>query len=163
MLTILDQLIRHKWWANSNLLGAIERHTPAAEDEELRKLLHHILVANRYWLLLTLNQPFHDELEKRIPESHHGIIQSFAATETLEMDWLSTVTEPELERRIQPRALPEITITVAEAMLQACLHSQGHRSQCASRLRALAGTPPAMDFVLWIRAQQNASQTTQSA
>ena len=153
MLTMISELIRHKWWANSNLLRAIEQHPPAAEDSELRKLLHHILVANRYWLLLSLNQPFVDEVEKRIPESHKAVIENFSATEKLEMGWLSAVSASDLERSVQPRALPDITITVAQAMLQASLHSHGHRSQCASRLRTLGGTPAPTDFVLWIRDQ----------
>jgi hypothetical protein len=36
-------------------------------------------------------------------------------------------------------------------MIQVALHSQGHRSQCASRVRALGGIPAPMDFVLWVR------------
>lgn len=150
MLKMIDQLIRHKWWANSNLLGVIEQHAHAEEDEELRKLLHHILVANRYWLLLTLNRPFIDEEEKQIPKSHKLVIESFATTEKLETSWLSAVTLSELERRIQPPALPNTTITVADAMLQVSLHSHGHRAQCASRLRAIGVTPPPMDYVLWV-------------
>ena len=153
MLTMIDQLIRHKWWANTNLLRAIEEHKPASEDEELRKLLHHILVSNRYWLLLALSQPFIDEEEKRVPGSHKDVIESFAATEELEMRWLSTVTASDLERPLQPRALPGTTITVAQAVIQMSLHSQGHRSQCASRLRELGGTPAPTDFVLWVRRQ----------
>jgi uncharacterized damage-inducible protein DinB len=154
MRNMIDQLIRHKWWANFNLLRAVEQHTPAAEDGELRKLLHHILIANRYWLLLTLNQPFIDETEKRVPGSHAEIIKSFASTEKMELDWLSRDTDSDLERALHPRALPDVTVTVAQAMLQVSLHSQGHRSQCASRLRALGGTPLPMDFVLWVREQR---------
>lgn len=151
MLTMIDQLIRHKWWANSNLLRAIGQDSAAIEDDEIRKLLHHILVANRYWLLLTLGEPFIDEVEKRIPESHQKVVEVFAATEKLELGWLSTVAPSDLERPIQPRAIPETTVTVGQAMLQVSLHSHGHRSQCASRLRALGGTPLPMDFVLWVR------------
>lgn len=151
MLSLIDQLIRHKWWANDRILHAVEQYDPACDDPELRKLLHHILVANRYWLLLTLGRSFDDEVEKRIPESHEEVIAQFAQTERLEIEWLSELTTEQLERRLQPRALPDITITVEQAALQACLHSQGHRSQCATRLRALGGTPAPMDFVLWIR------------
>lgn len=123
------------------------------EDDELRKLFLHILVGNRYWLLLTLGQPFVDEAEKRIPDSHSALIARFAETEKLEMNWLTGVNPSDLDRRLQPRALPEITVTVAKAMLQAALHSQGHRSQCATRLRALGGSPPPTDYVLWLRDQ----------
>jgi uncharacterized damage-inducible protein DinB len=123
----------------------------------LRKLLHHILVANRYWLLLTLGQPFIDEQEERVPESHAGLANQFRQTEQLELDWLPRATSSELDRQIQPRALPGTTVSVAEAMTQVALHSHGHRSQCATRLRALGGTPAPMDFVLWVRdARSNA-------
>ena len=150
MLPIIDQLIRHKWWANTNLLRSIEPHPAAAEDAELRKLLHHILVANRYWLLLTKGQPFIDEEERRVPASHAALADQFHQTEQLELDWLSRATQSELDRQIHPRALPGTTVSVAEAMTQVALHSQGHRSQCATRLRALGGTPTPMDFVLWV-------------
>jgi len=155
MLPVINQLIRHKWWANTNLLSSIDRHPPAAEDAELRKLLHHILIANRYWLLLTLGQPFIDDQEKRIPESHVALVNQFRHTEQIELDWLSVATQAELDRQIQPRALPGVTVSVAEAMTQVALHSQGHRSQCATRLRALGGIPEPMDFVLWVRDQRS--------
>ena len=154
MLPLLDQLISHKWWANSHLLRSVDQHPGAADDPELRKLLHHILVANRYWLLLTLGQPFIDDQEKRIPESHTILADQFRDTEQLELDWLSRATSSELDRQIQPRALPGTTVSVTEAMTQVALHSHGHRSQCATRLRALGGTPAPMDFVLWIRDQK---------
>ena len=154
MLALIDQLIRHKWWANHNLLRSVEQCAAAADDPELRKLLHHILVANRYWLLLTLGQPFFDENEKRIPESHAALTAQFAETERPELDWLSRSTPEELDRQIQPRALPGTTVSVAEAMIQVALHSHGHRSQCATQLRTLGGTPAPMDFVLWVRDQK---------
>ena len=151
MLPLIDELLRHKWWANHHLFRSVEQCAPAADDPELRKLLHHILVSNRYWLLLTLGQPFVDEQEKRVPESHAALTAQFTDTERLELDWLSRATSSELERQLQPRALPGITISVVQAMTQTVLHSQGHRSQCATRLRVLGGTPAPMDFVLWVR------------
>ncbi|WP_109485300.1 DinB family protein [Occallatibacter savannae] len=154
MLPLIDELLRHKWWANSQILHSVEQHPPAAEDPELHKLLHHILVSNRYWLLLTLGQPFVDEQEKHIPESQAALTSQFDRTELLELDWLSRATSDELDRQLQPRALPGIAISVAQAMMQTVLHSQGHRSQCATRLRALGGTPAPTDFVLWVREQK---------
>ena len=41
--------------------------------------------------------------------------------------------------------------SVVQAMMQVCLHSHGHRAQCAVRLRLLGGTPPNMDFILWLK------------
>lgn len=151
MLPLLTQLIRHKRWANTKLLRSVDQCAPAITDPELRKLLHHILVSNRYWILLILGQPFIEEREKQIPDLHAALSARFAETEHLELDWLARATPEELDRQIQPRALPGTTISVAEAMIQVALHSQGHRSQCASRVRALGGIPAPMDFVLWVR------------
>jgi uncharacterized damage-inducible protein DinB len=157
MLPLITELIRHKWWANSNLLRSVQQHPQAAEDPELRKLLHHILIANRYWLLLSLGEPFIDEEETRIPDSHLALIDRFSATERQEMAWLASLAPADLDRPLQPRALPDLTVTVAQAAMQVILHSQGHRSQCATRLRALGGTPAPMDFVLWVREQRTQS------
>lgn len=154
MLAIVGDLIRHKWWANDNLLRAVGQHGAAAQDEELRKVLHHILIANRYWLLLTLGEAWDDAKERPVPESLDTLTDRFRRTERAEMEWLAKLDEAELERRIHPRALPDVTVSVAQAMTQVCLHSHGHRSQCATRLRALGGTPAPMDFVLWVRERE---------
>lgn len=151
MLNMIDELIRHKWWANDNLLRAIAQHEAAAQDEELRKLQHHILIANRYWLLLTLGETWNDAKERLVPEGMDALMERFEQTERTEMEWLAKLTDAELERLLQPRALPDFKVTVAQAVMQVCLHSHGHRSQCATRLRALGGTPLPMDFVLWAK------------
>jgi uncharacterized damage-inducible protein DinB len=155
MLTMIDELIRHKWWANRNLIEAIRQHSAAAEDEELRKLLHHILVSNRYWLLLCLGQPFVDEEERRVPETMGTAAERFRETERLELEWASRLNEAELGRTVEACALPGLKISVAQVIMQTCLHSQGHRAQCATRLRTLAGTPSGTDFVLWVKQQAN--------
>jgi len=68
MLAMIADLVRHKWHANATLLSAITHHELAAQDEELRTLFHHILIANRYWLLLILQKEFARDEEARIPE-----------------------------------------------------------------------------------------------
>ena len=101
MLSTIDELIRHKWWANAGLLHAIEEHPAAAEDEELRKMLHHILVANRFWLLTILGHAFVREDEMRIPGSLSGIVKRFKETERLESEWLAKATDPDLDRTLE--------------------------------------------------------------
>ena len=85
-----------------------------------------------------------------------GVVERFKETERLEADWLSKVSEPDLERTLETRSSRlGIDVSVRQALLQICMHTQGHRSQCATRLRALGGTPPGMDYVLWIREQNS--------
>ena len=152
MLLMIEELMRHKWWANANLLRGIKQHPPAAGDEELRKMLHHILVSNRFWLFAILRRAFVREDEMQIPGDLAGILERFKETEQLESDWLATATESDLERTLETRSSRlGIDVSVRQAIIQICLHTQGHRSQCATRFRALGGTPPGMDYVLWIK------------
>ncbi len=66
---MIDDLVRHKWHSNAAPLSAIGQNAAAANDEELRKLLHHILIANRYWLSRMRDIEFFREAESRISES----------------------------------------------------------------------------------------------
>ncbi|MGA8740592.1 MAG: DinB family protein [Terracidiphilus sp.] len=157
MLSMIDELIRHKWWANASLLDAIEQDPAAAEDEDLRRMLHHILFSNRFWFFTILGLPFVREDEMQIPANLAGVIERFKVTEHLESEWLSKASESDLERMLQTRSSRlGIDVSVMQAILQICMHTQGHRAQCASRLRALGGTPPGTDYVLWIKDQISA-------
>jgi len=151
MLLMLKDLILHKGYANASLIKTIRRHEPAAHDQELKNLLHHIIVANRFWLLLSLGVPFDVEKESRIPESLGQIAAQYRDTHAQELKWVSQADEHELARLVETSYIPGRSYSVAEAMMQVCLHSQGHRAQCATRLRSLGGTPPTLDFILWLK------------
>ena len=151
MLALLQDLVRHKVHANASLLKAIRQHEIAAGDEELRKLLHHTLLANRFWFLLTVGAPFDAEAESRIPDSLDVLITAFRETHIRELDWISQLQESELARLLETPHISGHKFSVAEATMQVCMHSHGHRCQCATRLRFLGGVPPTMDFILWVR------------
>jgi uncharacterized damage-inducible protein DinB len=151
MAAILDDLVGHKWHSNAALLSAIRQNDAAANDEELRKLLHHILIANRYWLSRMNQTEFARDAESRISENINELISRYRQTEAEEIEWLSQANLADLDRVLQIPALPGQNISVTEAILQVTMHSHGHRAQCASRLRSLGGTPPATDFVLWVK------------
>ena len=150
MLATFRDLFEHQAYADASLINAIRGHEPAARDEELRSLLHHILIAHRYWIHLTLGLPFSSDAERAVPESLETIVERYRETRALERAWFDRLDEPDLARRVESKHWPGRQIAISEALLQICLHSQGHRSQCASRLRALGGVPPAMDFILWL-------------
>jgi uncharacterized damage-inducible protein DinB len=151
MLAMLEDLLRHKAFANASLLGAIRCQEGAAQDDELRRLLHHIILANRFWLALILGIPFEHDEESRIPVSLEAIAARYRETHTLELDWMSRAQETDLARTLETSFFPAQTFSVSEVLMQICLHSLGHRAQCAMRLRSLGGTPPAMDFIVWLK------------
>jgi uncharacterized damage-inducible protein DinB len=157
MRELLNNLMRHKEWADATLLGAIRRHDAAAKDAELHRLLHHTILANRFWLALISARPFALEEESRIPESLDAIVARYRDTSTQELKWSARLDEAELARKLQSSLIPGGGgCSVAEGLMQVCMHSQGHRSQCATRLRMLGGEPPILDFILWLQERPRA-------
>ena len=148
MLALLQDLLRHKAWADSVLLKAVRRHSAAASDAEFRTRFHHIIVSDRYWLSQNLDLPFDLEKERTIPDSLEGIAALFQEAHARELDWiLSKAHESDLTRPIGGRGP-----SVVQGLMQVCLHSQGHRAQCVLRLRELGGTPPpGLDFIVWLK------------
>ena len=146
---IMQDLVGHKWHANAAYLAEISSHDAAKQDEELRKLFLHILVANRFWLYLTLGREFDREKETQLPNALDLLIESYKETAALELEWVSRCDDSELHRQLVTPYFPDRAFTVSEALLQTCLHSHGHRVQSATRLRSLGATPPTSDFILW--------------
>lgn len=148
---MLSDLVRHKWTANACLLKAIGQHEKAAQDEELRKLLHHILIANRFWLFLSMGHTFDLEEESIVPASLIALTALYQVTEMQESKWMSQLQEPDSAPTVETPYHPGQHFSLAEVTMQVCMHSHGHRAQCATRLRLLGGTPPAMDFIIWLK------------
>jgi uncharacterized damage-inducible protein DinB len=147
----LQDLVQHKWYANARLLAAVQQAPAAAEDQQVRDLLHHILLANRFWLKLSRGVPFSLEKESQGPESIDALVAQYKDTYTEEAAWVKQLTEAELERQLQASYFKGRTFSVEEGLVQICLHSHGHRAQVALRLRELGGTPPSLDYVIWLK------------
>jgi len=156
MIEILRDLVRHKAHANASLLSAIRRYDRAADDDELRALLHHIILANRFWLMSCLGQPFAIDEESRLPASMAVLADQYRATHAQEWEWIAHATDADMARPLAGPLIPGGGCSVAEALMQVCLHSHGHRAQCATRLRLLGGTPPATDLILWVQTRPDA-------
>lgn len=151
MLDLLRDLIQHKAFVAASLLKAIRQHEHAAKDEDIRKLLHHIIVSNRFWVKLILGLPFIIEEEIRVPESLEDIAALYQQTYTDELTWISQAREHDLANRLESAYTPGYSFSVAEILMQVIMHSHGHRAQCATRFRELGGTPPALDYIIWLK------------
>jgi uncharacterized damage-inducible protein DinB len=151
MLALLQDLIRHKAYANAALLKAVHDHEAAARDTEIRALLHHVILANRFWYSLMRGVSFQPEHESRVPDSLGKVAELYRDTHAQELDWITGIQEADLMRTIETPFIPGQSFSVAQAILQVCMHSHGHRAQCATRLRQFGGIPPPMDFVMWLK------------
>jgi uncharacterized damage-inducible protein DinB len=152
MLTLLRDLVAHKGHANRALLDAVRVNPAAVADRETVDLLHHVLLANRFWILTILGRPFTHADEARPSTSIDELVDRYARTQALEEAWLASATEADLGRILESPLIPGGACSVAEAFTQVCLHSHGHRAQCAKLLRRHGGVPPASDFILWLAA-----------
>ncbi|HME10623.1 MAG TPA: DinB family protein [Bryobacteraceae bacterium] len=148
---MLRDLFQHQAYADAAIINAIGRHETAAADRELRTLLHHILVAHRFWIRLCQGLPFSADEEGDLPDSLEPIAARYRDTHAEEREWLAQLSETDLAQALESAYFPSRRIAVGEALMQVCLHSHAHRSQCATRLRTLGGEPPPLDFILWLK------------
>jgi hypothetical protein len=123
MLEMLRDLVAHKGYANAAVLRAIRQNDAAASDPEVCELLHHVLVANRFWLLTVLGLPFVFEDESRPSSSFDALIQRYCSTQEQESTWLATATEADLARVLENPLIPGGKCSVSQALMQVCLHT----------------------------------------
>ena len=147
---MLRDLVSHNGHSNGALLAAIGQHAAAAADGEILDLLHHVLVANRFWLLTIQGAPFVQGQESRPSRSFDELVERYRETHGQQSRWLAAAAEPDLARVLEDPQIPGGRCSVGQAFMQVCLHSHGHRAQCAKLLRRHGGAPPATDFILWL-------------
>ena len=150
MRDVVADLITHKHDANAALLEAIRPAPAAAADEAVLELLHHVLIANRFWLLTVCGEPFVHEQEARRSPSFEALAARYARLEIEESTWLATAASEDLHQTLESPLIPGGRCSVMQAWLQVCLHSHGHRAQLAKLLRAHGGEPPVTDFISWL-------------
>ncbi len=154
MLSLLRDLVAHKGHANAALLIAVRRSEAATADAELMDLLHHILIANRFWITAVRRVPFIEAQEANVSRRLPSLIDAFRATQSEEAAWLGAATEEECGATLTHPLIPGGACTVGAALTQVCLHSQAHRAQIAKMLRRHGGVPPQTDFILWLVERQ---------
>ena len=150
MLQMMRELIAHKGYANALLLDAIRNQREAADDPEIVTLLHHILVANRFWLSLIVGRPFDMERETAPVTSLDALVNLYVSTQAEEEAWILAASDDDLERVLDNPLIPGCRCTVAQGLTQVAMHSQGHRAQLAKMLRRHGGVPPMTDYILWL-------------
>jgi uncharacterized damage-inducible protein DinB len=150
MLRLLRDLVAHKGHANAALLGAVQGSASAAADVELLELLHHVLIANRFWICAVRRVPFIAAREASTPRAIASLLDAFRATQDEERTWISAATEEDCAATLTDPLIPGGECHVGEALVQVCMHSHAHRAQVAKILRRHGVVPPQTDFILWL-------------
>ena len=156
MLALIRDLVQHQAWADASLLQSIHSHRIARTDAVLLENLRHIVGVHRYFLSLFQESAF-DKVTAFAPEATIAELEEhFRHAHREQLQFVKTLTEADLKRRLAVPAIEGKDPTLAQALLQVVLHSQNHRGQCLTRLRELGGTPPTLDFVVWVKNQPGA-------
>lgn len=150
MLSLLRDLVAHKGHANAAVLAAVGRNEAAAADAELMDLLHHVLLANRFWITAVRRVPFVAAHEANVARTLPSLLDAFRRTQEEEAAWIAAATEEECAATLAHPLIPGGACTVGAALTQVCLHSHAHRAQIAKMLRRHGAVPPPTDFILWL-------------
>ena len=154
MLPFLRDLMAHAEWANAVFFHAWDK-SPAREHEELRQRVAHIVGVQRGFLAVLRGEapggppggppPSFAELKARAEACHAGL-----------RDYMATLEPDALARTVRIPWFPEppCVITVAEALVQAAMHTQHHRGQCMTRLKDFGGEPKNVDWIIWLWKQK---------
>ena len=150
MLDFLRDFAAHSEWANAVFFHAWEK-SPAKDHEEMRQRVGHIIGVQDGFVAVLRGQapgrppdgppPSFEDLKARAQRSHAALRELASG---LEADALSRTV------RIPWFPDPPCVITVAQALVQAAMHTQHHRGQCMTRLRDFGGEPKNVDWIIWL-------------
>jgi uncharacterized damage-inducible protein DinB len=148
-LPMIRDLFAHQAWADAEMwhyLGA----TPAAHtDKKVLELLGHIHAVQRFFLSAVQDEPLtREELTKEIPLP--DLRDSYREFHIHADRALSKMRDSRMKGRIRVPWFPDFQPTVADALTQVAMHTQGHRAQILMLLRQLGGDPKPVDYIIWV-------------
>lgn len=153
MIGPIKDLLSHQAWADARYFWAWEA-SGAFDDEDLRTRTNH-LVATQEAFLQVLKGDAVVLPEQALPglpvlkarcEASHLVFQALGRG----------LDEAALGRIVRVPWFPEppCLISVSDALLQVCLHTQHHRGQCMARIRAVGAAPMNVDYIIWLWKQK---------
>lgn len=153
MIGPLKDLLAHQAWADAVFFKAWGG-SGAQGDTELRTRVDHQISTQEAFLQVLKGDavalperplPEFGELKARC-EAAHQVLRALGRG----------LDEASLARTVRVPWFPDppCVITVSEALLQVCLHTQHHRGQNMTRLKALGAAPKNVDYVIWLWKQK---------
>ena len=151
MIPMFQSLWAHLTWADKAIVKTACTHENA--DEETRKLLHHTVTVEHFFLSLFQGRPFDMQRFRQTPPNLEEIERLFGEAHTDGAVYVARLDEAELARTIEfpVPAFKDFHPPVRDALMQVIMHGEHHRAQCAVRLRALGANPPVTDYIAWVR------------
>lgn len=153
MLGPLKDLLGHQAWADAMFFRAWEK-SGALDDEDLRRRTDHLVSTQEAFLqvlkgddVLIPEHPLPAFMELKIRcEAAHQVFKALGRG----------LDGPSLARTVRVPWFPDppCVVSVSDTLLQVCMHTQHHRGQNMTRLKALGGVPKNVDYLIWIWKQK---------
>jgi uncharacterized damage-inducible protein DinB len=155
MKSFIQDLFGHQEWADAELWKVTESCPGALDRKDISKRFRHFhSTQHAYLLLLRGEKADVRSLISRYGESVpiQAVKQNAIETHLELAKFLADAPASRLEEKIFIPWFkdPTFIVTTTQALVQVAMHSQYHRGQNATSLREVGGTPPTVDFVLWI-------------
>jgi uncharacterized damage-inducible protein DinB len=156
----IKKLLHYSDWSNDQLARAAAGMAPEQLDKafdigrgSLRKTLLHILAGETVWLKRwqgDRDTPWPDEDERASPVD---IADRFMSNAGLRDAFLNAITALKTRERLTYRDSKGslFSATLADMMIQMCMHSTHHRAQAVNIIRRLGATPPELDYMMSVR------------
>jgi len=153
MIGPLKDLLGHQAWADAVFFRAWEA-SGALEDEDLRTRLDH-QVSTQEAFLQVLKGDAVAFSEHPLPE--FGVLRARCQAAHQVFQALARgLDEASLARVVRVPWFPDppCLVSVSDALLQVCMHSQHHRGQSMTRLKALGASAKNVDYIIWLWKQK---------
>ena len=146
----IRRMMDHMYWADDALLAGLRGHSD--ENGEIGRLFRHLLIAEQVWVTrLEGKSSAHLTLWE---ESDVASLEPLARdNEQRYKRYIEGLAESDLDRMLDyaNQSGAKFRTSIRDILIHVALHGHYHRGQIYSALRRQAGTPVALDHILFAR------------
>jgi uncharacterized damage-inducible protein DinB len=142
-------MFRHMAWADAVWFQTWSK-SGFQEDPDLLQRMQHTADVQGAFLMVLRGEEVLFPGEPPVPEFHR--LRELTRGNHAAFDAMFRAMEPDtiLQTVLVPWFPgPPCLVTVAEALTQVAMHTQHHRGQFMTRLKALGGKPQNVDYIIW--------------
>lgn len=152
MRAYLQRLFDHAFWADCQALAFLRNSPQGRPNEDARRLLAHVLAAERVWLLRLQGQD--SAIQPTWPDMDVcGIEAMIVANRAGYGAYLETMAEADLARQVSYRNTTGASFRTPaiDILTHVALHGSYHRGQVAQAVRSAGKAPVNTDFITYVR------------
>lgn len=146
----LKKLLDYDSWANSNVFRSLSELSESEERSEILRLFAHLLTTQLIWM---------NRIKKETPPADIWPTMSIQEIESLLQDnplkLEELISKKNKVIHYQNSKGETFSNSVEEILIHLTIHGQHHRAQIATLLRQAGRTPPATDFIFFLRTLDN--------